>query len=585
MYFALQRYLLWGVFLVPSVALLGYSLPGYAEVALSSELIQEQSGEQEALARCSSLLSDVNESCVFRDAASLKVVQATEEAETPTVTKIEVKKIELIDSSFAGSRELQDIIKAIEGKSVSVDELTVVANQITTWYFEQGYITSRALVDEAGIKDGVVPIRVVEGTVEEVRVDPLPKRLSADYVRSRIALGLTKPFSQSKLEQQLRLLQTDPLFSKVEGSVRPGSQDGKSIVVVRVTEANPFDGVVSIDNYSPPSVGSERVGLAAVHRNLTGRGDQLALSYSFTTFNSGSRLYDFNYQVPINAMNGTLQLRTSISSVKVVQPPFDTLGISGESQLYDLTYRQPLIRSLTEEFALSLGFTVQNGQTFTFAGPLPFGIGPDEEGNSRTRTIKFSQDYTRRDGGGAWGLRSQFNFGVDVLDATINTDPEIPDGKYFSWLLQLQRLQRLGTDSTLIAQADLQLSPDGLLPSQQFVIGGGQSVRGYRQNARAADNGFKFSLENRITLSRDANGKELIQIAPFVDLGWIWNVENNPNILQDERFIAGAGMGLLWRPLPNFNVRLDYARPLVEIEDKQNNAQDEGFYFSVGYQL
>ena len=95
-------------------------------------------------------------------------------------------------------------------------------------------------------------------------------------------------------------------------------------------------------------------------------------------------------------------------------------------------------------------------------------------------------------------MRSQFSFGIDILDATINNDP-IPDGRFFSWLGQVQRVQRLSNDQLLIVQAELQLTPDSLLPSQQFVIGGGQSVRGYRQNVRSGDNGFRSAaIEDRI---------------------------------------------------------------------------------------
>jgi hemolysin activation/secretion protein len=67
-------------------------------------------------------------------------------------------------------------------------------------------------------------------------------------------------------------------------------------------------------------------------------------------------------------------------------------------------------------------------------------------------------------------------------------------------------VQRLSDNNLLIAQLEAQLTPNGLLPSQQFVIGGGQSLRGYRQNARAGDNGVKFSLEDRIALDKDESG-------------------------------------------------------------------------------
>ncbi|WP_323808758.1 ShlB/FhaC/HecB family hemolysin secretion/activation protein [Nostoc sphaeroides] len=298
----------------------------------------------------------------------------------------------------------------------------------------------------------------------------------------------------------------------------------------------------------------------------------------------GADVFDFNYSVPLNAMNGTLQLRYAPNSNKVTQAPFNNFDIHGSSQLYEISYRQPLVRTSREEFALSLGFSYQDGQTFTFAGPTPFSLGPDSEGNTRTRVLKFGQDYIRRDVSGAWSLRSLFSIGLDVFNPTINSG-NIPDGRFFSWLGQVQRLQAFSQDNFLILQAEAQLTPNGLLPSQQFVIGGGESLRGYRQNVRAGDNGVRFSAEDRQTLMRDETGASTVQFASFLDLGTVWNSGNNPNTLQGQNFLVGLGVGLIWELLPRLNVRVDYAIPLVDISDRGNNAQDRGLYFNLNYQL
>jgi hemolysin activation/secretion protein len=156
---------------------------------------------------------------------------------------------------------------------------------------------------------------------------------------------------------------------------------------------------------------------------------------------------------------------------------------------------------------------------------------------------------------------------------------------FFSWLGQIQRVQVINPDNFLIIQGDLQLTPDGdgLLSSQQLVIGGGQSLRGYRQNVRAGDNGFRVSIEDRITVQRDEAGRPIFQVAPFLDMGQVWNVKNNPNILADQTFLLGLGLGILWEPMTNFNVRLDYGYPIIDLDDRGKNAQDDGFYFRVNY--
>jgi hypothetical protein len=84
----------------------------------------------------------------------------------------------------------------------------------------------------------------------------------------------------------------------------------------------------------------------------------------------------------------------------------------------------------------------------------------------------------------------QFSLGVGTLSATLNADP-IPDGRFLRWLGQVQRVQLLDGDNLLLFGVDVQASFDPLLASQQFVIGGAQSIRGYRQNIRHGDNGFR----------------------------------------------------------------------------------------------
>ena len=494
-------------------------------------------------------------------------------------TVIQVQKIQVVGSTILSQDEINALIKPFEGRSATLEQLRQIADKITEIYLNRGYITSRAVLPPQTITAGVIQIQVLEGKLGPIEVEG-NKRVHKSYIRSRIRLGARIPLSTRSLEDQLRLLRVDPLFNNVEASLKAGDNEGESILIVRVTEANPFQSSFSIDNYSPPSVGSERLGVSLRHRNITGNGDELAAAYYRSL--GDSDVFDFSYRVPLNAMNGTLQLRAAPNRNSIVQAPFDTFDISGKSNLFELSYRQPLRRTPIEEFALSAGLTYQRGSTFLAGEPFPFGIGPDSKGITTTTAIKLGQDYIRRDPQGAWAVRSQFTIGTSLFDATKN-EGSVPDGQFLSWLGQVQRVQRLNDKNLLILQSDLQLSANSLLPSQQFVIGGGQSLRGYRQNARSGDNGFRVSIENRITLQRDASGNPKLQLAPFLDAGTVWNTSNNPNKLTNQRFLSGLGLGVMWEPIRQVNLRVDYAFPLVRISDKGDNLQDNGIYFNIIY--
>ena len=462
------------------------------------------------------------------------------------------------------------------------------ADEVTQLYLEKGYILSRAIKPEslANVENEIATIIVIEGYLKEIIIKGTPRL--ENYVRQRIGLASQRPLNYKKLEDRLRLLEEDPLIEDIEATLQPPAEEklGENILIVNVTEADPFSGQVGFDNYSVPNIGAVRFNLDLGYRNLTGLGDGFFVSYRPRIQNiGGTYRLDLNYEIPLNPMDGKLRLRTLIERNEVINGDFEDLDISGSSEYYEISYRQPIIKELNQELALSFGISYRDGQTFTFAGPTPFGFGPDENGVSKTNVLTFGQEYSLRESSGAWGFRSQFRVGVGIFDVTSNPDP-IPDGYFFAWLGQIQRLQVIDENNLLIMQLDMQFTPDSLLPSEQFTIGGGQSVRGYRQNALTADNGIRFSIEDRFTVVRNKAGESYFQLAPFLDMGGVWNVKDNPNsLVENQTFIIGIGLGVLWQPVEGMLVRLDYAPPIINLDTRGDNVQDDGFYFTINYQF
>lgn len=508
-----------------------------------------------------------------------------------TDVPIEVTRIEVVGSTVLTESELNPITQPLEGKTVTLAELNTAAQDITKLYLAKGYLTSRAIVSPQTITDGVVQIQIVEGSLESIDIEG-NNRLNTGYIRSRIEQGVDEPLNTNDLEDQLQLLKADPLLDNIDATLQAGQGKGKSQLKLEVDEASSLILGANIDNYTTPSTGAVRTGVTVGTRNLTGNGDSLLASYN-RSVTGGLNTIDASYTIPVNAKNGTLQLRTIVQRNEITEAPFDRFDIISDSERYSLSFRQPLIRNPREEFALSLGFSHQRTRGFITTDTLPVDdnfrrtvfFGPDVNGVTRTSVFQFGQDYTHRDPSGVWALRSQLNLGVDIgattNDGVAPTGESIPDGRFVSWLAQAQRVQRLGSSNLLIMQADLQLTPDSLLSSEQFTVGGAQSVRGYRQNALSGDNGFRFSLENRIALAKNQEGSPIFQLAPFVDLGYVFN-SNNPNLLGDDNFIIGLGLGLLWEPVPGFNIRLDYAPPIIDL-NRGDDIQDHGFYFSLNY--
>ncbi|NEQ45351.1 MAG: ShlB/FhaC/HecB family hemolysin secretion/activation protein [Leptolyngbya sp. SIOISBB] len=488
-------------------------------------------------------------------------------------TPFAVTDIVVVGSSILDEATLAAIVAPYENRDVTLAELQQAADEITQLYLNDGYITSRAVISTQTVVDGMVQIDVIEGELEDITVEGTDRL--EDYVRVRIAQGGTKPLNQANLEDQLRLLRVDPMFDSVEASLRAGSGAGKSRLIVRVEEANTIGGSVFSDSYSPPSVGNVRVGGSLQFRNLAGLGDTLFGSATWTT-TAGSKVYELGYRVPISPMNGTLLVRATPNEFEITDPnqPTFGLGTEGSTDIYEVSVRQPLIRTPRDEFALSLSYRYREGST------LISGIVTD---STTTNVVSFGQDYVHRDTSGAWALQSQFRLGVEDVDDTAVT---VGDSEsFFSWIGQVQRVQRLNADNLLQVQGSLQLAPNSLPGSEKFFSGGGLSVRGYDQNQRFGDNGLRFSIEDQIVITRDAAGLPFFRVAPFLDGAYVWNDGDSVDV-TDNNFLLGTGVGFLFNFVEGLNARADLAYPLIDIEElSTDDPPGLRFYFSLGYQF
>ncbi|MEB3175680.1 MAG: ShlB/FhaC/HecB family hemolysin secretion/activation protein [Cyanobacteriota bacterium] len=507
-----------------------------------------------------------------------------------------LRGVRLTGNTAFATADLRSLWEPLLNQPVTETQLEGLAQGITQRYLEAGYLNSRARVDSFS-PEGVAILSVREGELGTVVIEGAP-RLET-YIRDRVALGAGRPLNIRNLETQLRLLKADPLFKSIDASLRPpetpleegkdpetAPESNKTDLIVRVVEANPVFGQVGLDNYSPPSIGAVRLNLSAGYRNPTGLGDTVFVSYRprLEAFLDSYRLDTF-YQVPLNPQDGTLAFSVFIDRNKILTDEFTPLNIRGNSDRYVVEYRQPLIRTPDEELALSFGVSYDSGQTFALDQGVPFGFGPNAEGYSESSPLLFTQDYTVRDSVGVWALRSQFKFGTGLFGATNNPAP-IPDGYFFAWLGQVQRLRQFSENNFLIMQLDTQFSANPLLPMEQFVIGGAQSVRGYRQNVLAGDNGVRFSIEDRIALVKDGENRAVFTLAPFFDFGAVWNAAGNPNQLgANKNMLAALGLGLIYQPIAGLTLRVDYAPPLINLNIRGNNIQDDGLYLGLNYEF
>ena len=487
--------------------------------------------------------------------------------------KIVVKDFLVVGSSIFSKQELEQAVKQYRNRPLTLSELFQARSTITALYTEKGYVSSGAYIPPQELNDGTIEIAVLEGELEDINVSGT-ERLSSEYISTRIEAAAQKPVNIDNLLSALQLLRLDPLINSVSAELSAGVRPGTSLLDIRIQEADVFNISTSFNNNRSPSVGSSQRAIGLNHSNLLGFGDRLNLNYVNT---DGSDAFDVAYALPINSKNGAIEAAYGINSNIVVEEPFDAVNIESKSRYYELSLRQPIILEPTQKFALGMSLTRTESETFLLDNPYYFSRGADENGETKISAIRFFQEFVDRNDREVLAFRSQFSLGIDALNSTINHNGE-PDSTFLSWRGQSQWVRRLDEDFLLLLRGDAQISGGSLVPLEQFRLGGVNSVRGYRQDLSLGDNGLFASAELRIPILRFDQIDGLVQIAPFFDIGTLWNSDD---LEVTNATLPGVGVGLNFAMGTNFNARLDWGIPLTSIEGEKNSLQEDGIYFSI----
>jgi len=513
-------------------------------------------------------------------ANSLEIL--TQQTQKPVVNPqnipgtIVVKSFEIIGNRVIPEGEIERLLEPYLLRPVSFIELLEVQQAITQLFVERGYLTSGAYIPPQKIQDRTVRVEIIEGSLEGIKIYGL-KNLRAGYVRGRIEAATQPPLNRQKLLDALQLLQLNPLIANISAELSQGINPGQSLLEIEVEEANSFGTELSFNNYQSVSVGSQGRILAVADDNLFGFGDRLTATYINTP--SSDSLGDLSYSIPLSAKNNQLQLAYNYSNSTIVSEPFQDLELSSISSYVQATYRQPLLKTPQQEITLGFALSHQDTQLFLMGQGFPtLARGTDIEGVTKISALRFIQEYSDRSSNHVFALNSQFSVGVNLFDATINSD-DIPDSQFLIWRGQGQYIRQLTASTNLFLRGNIQVADRPLVSLEQFRAGGITSVRGYRRDRTLGDNGLFFSTELRNTIWSSSQGNLSLSLNPFVDFSHVWN---NDDVSPEVDTLTSVGLGVQLLLGDTLTANFDWGIPLIEDTGFQEDSlQDSGLYFSI----
>ena len=482
----------------------------------------------------------------------------------------ELKGLVFEGNTVFSNEELLAVAAAFLNTRVTLADLEEIRYRLTRNYVDNGYINSGVLLKPGQTIDkGIVAFQVLEGRLDRINVSG-NQRLKPAYITDRIWPDAEAVFHVPLLRERFQLLLQDPLIEKMDGRIRPGTAAGQAFLDLDVERARPYDLTLTCDNHRSPSTGSTGADLSGTLWNLSGFGDRLAVALGGS---EGSRDLATRFDLPVNSRGTRAFISWNQSDNSVIEAPLDNVDIESESSTFEVGFSHGFIHTLGRSFEAGVTLALRKSQTFLWGEPFSFSNGADD-GESRVSALRFFQSFTDRTPYRALILRSTLSTGMDLLGATVHSDGR-PDGKYLAWLGQVQYARRVGDRfGQVIFRGDIQLADDHLLSLEQFALGGGDSVRGYRENERVRDNGMFLSLEWRYPLWENP-GKSRLEAAVFTDFGSAWNKGEGTDRLHS------AGLGLLWQINPYARAEIYWAHDVKRASEKyEYDLQDDGIHFS-----
>ena len=480
-------------------------------------------------------------------------IQKRQQARSSSTTTFHVRSIEIIGNTLLPTASLHPLVASGEGQDLSLNDLDALAGRVTDYYHDHGYPLATAYVPAQTLHDGVVRIAVVEARYGAVSLQnesavgnyPLNATLSP--------LQSGQPVSDYTLQRSLLLLSDIP-GAIVNSVMRPGTAEGTSDLLVDVTSAPRYTGTLGVDDYG--NAYTDRVRLTGTFdvNGLFHQGD--LLDFSGVTSGADMNYGRISYRYLLDGQGTTLGLAASGLNYRLGNGLSD-LHAHGTATTQSVNLSQPFIRNTAGNLYAQIEFDHKR----LYDNIDIADIETDRHSNSWVATVAGDQ----RDATGITNFNISGAYGRLYLDnfQTLFSDyfGARTQGSFTKFDYSVSRLQQLNPTNAFYFGFSGQLANKNLDTSEQFYLGGPNTVRGYDVGVVSGAEGNLATIEFRHDLTISMLPGPW-QASAFVDSGRIQAYKAvffpGPNTAR----LNSAGVGLHWTAPHDWLVSTSIATPI-----------------------
>ncbi|MBT4879363.1 MAG: ShlB/FhaC/HecB family hemolysin secretion/activation protein [Alphaproteobacteria bacterium] len=481
------------------------------------------------------------------------------------------------DGDVIPEEDLEQFYESDLGERVTLGRIYEIANAITRYYRDQGYVLSRARVPAQEIEDGAVRIRIVEGFVDKITydadIDPGLKAQVEEFANNILE---ERPLNMNTLERYLLLIKGLPGI-KVESVLKPSKSEFGAADLLLIVKETSVDGSVGVNNDGPQFMGPWQ-GLANLNVNsVLGINEQLSLSASATRETREQRYFGAKY----TQFLGSDGFKAYISGASSTTKPGDFLEqfeMKGTNHSLAFGVDYPMVRTRSESLYLGARFTFRNVKSSILSDAV---VRKD-----RVRVLGGNITYDVADSWrGSNLLHVDVSQGFKIFGASEENNSGVLKSRdkgrtnFTKFKGTLSRNQGLWWGFSLYGSVNGQYSGDHLLSSERFSFGGAPVNRAYPLGTLTGDSGVEEKVEFRFTEMFD-HSIRMYQFYLFYSAGTIWN--RAPSSDEFRRISAaggGGGLRMNFWEVTSFNI--EYAMPFRAHISGRTNPFKPGIFFNL----
>ena len=477
-----------------------------------------------------------------------------------------IRSVVLDGATQLDPADIEALTAAGRGDCISLAQINAVMQAITNHYLVRGFTTTRVYLPEQDLSSGELRLLVLEGLIEGFGLEGEGVHLGTAFP------GLEgKIFNLRDIEQgldQINRLRSNSATMDIE----PGSVAGASRVVVRNAPRKRWSVNLASDNTGSASTGRDLVSAALSLDNLLGINDFFNLSGRLNTdADRDSKLaqsLSLLYSIPYGYWTFTLTA-SEFDYVSQVQGSVTTFNTSGKSTNQALRVDRVLFRDRDTKVSAVSNLTVKSARNFLNGTLL-------ETSSRRLATVDLGVSASTRTPGAFLSGDIAWVRGLDAFGALRDVpgqSPTAPRAQFDKIVLNASASGSVpvaGRALTWVSSVSAQRATDTLYGTEQFLIGGPFSVRGFRKFSISGDSGLWWRNEAAMPVTVGQT-----QWRPFVG----WDVGRiSPDAGGPGGTLAGLTLGVGVNHGP-FAAQLSLSKPTVL--PQRLGASDEYLFLRV----